>query len=351
MKSIHILALIAVFTTAASAQCSCSSGDYDCLNKCVSEGNSCISSCRDNNCYFDCIANYWPGIQQERAKVSKEDPIPSKGSPGQELLLEKPAIEEPATEEPATEEPATEEPATEEPTTEESSKEKASQETSAHISSTQNRATPTRISRYNPNAPTPIVIESIKSTSNDMPKATSMIAPVDILEATSPTESDKPSSESEDSVDSDTLKDTSAANDDSEMDSDTPSITTSDAVVTPSKTPFVEESITDVLATEAFSTEIPIVVSISTSPMSPMITAIVTASANSYATANPSSMASSFASSWTSLRPTHTMSGQTSSARSSAIATSTEGAGVVNSASMSMLLTFVSISIGAYLFQ
>ncbi|SAL99725.1 hypothetical protein [Absidia glauca] len=46
---------------ATSAACDCEATDQTCIDKCVTEANSCVTSCKgETNCYEKCIDNDWP---------------------------------------------------------------------------------------------------------------------------------------------------------------------------------------------------------------------------------------------------------------------------------------------------
>ncbi|CAO0796792.1 unnamed protein product [Mucor circinelloides] len=63
-------ALIYLFVQ-VDAACNCSPSDTSCLQKCVTDGQQCISSCDgDNSCYNSCIENHWPGQSDSSATTT-----------------------------------------------------------------------------------------------------------------------------------------------------------------------------------------------------------------------------------------------------------------------------------------
>ncbi|KAI8093259.1 uncharacterized protein BX664DRAFT_384714 [Halteromyces radiatus] len=70
-----ILSLITVSYVVAS--CECEPTDQSCIDSCVTEANSCVTSCKgDTSCYEECIDNKWPSGQmfhkQDMSSASAE---------------------------------------------------------------------------------------------------------------------------------------------------------------------------------------------------------------------------------------------------------------------------------------
>ncbi|KAL0095852.1 hypothetical protein J3Q64DRAFT_1827758 [Phycomyces blakesleeanus] len=55
-----ISALVLAIAVSAVAACDCKADDHTCLSKCVTDANSCITGCRDDQCYRNCVNNKWP---------------------------------------------------------------------------------------------------------------------------------------------------------------------------------------------------------------------------------------------------------------------------------------------------
>ncbi|KAI7897123.1 uncharacterized protein EV154DRAFT_490527 [Mucor mucedo] len=60
--TILLLSACIVLFSQVQAACLCDASDTTCLQKCVNDGQACVTGCSgDNACYDQCIANFWPG--------------------------------------------------------------------------------------------------------------------------------------------------------------------------------------------------------------------------------------------------------------------------------------------------
>ncbi|KAL0085858.1 hypothetical protein J3Q64DRAFT_1848509 [Phycomyces blakesleeanus] len=80
MKLTTVLLSLALSAASCSAVCNCLATDQTCLNKCVTDGNNCVTACKENTvCYQNCIGNNWPsaGITTGSWSQPIATPLPS----------------------------------------------------------------------------------------------------------------------------------------------------------------------------------------------------------------------------------------------------------------------------------
>ncbi|KAI8141039.1 hypothetical protein BJV82DRAFT_186786 [Fennellomyces sp. T-0311] len=77
-RLLTVMLLLAVALAVCYAKCDCDAQDQDCVRKCVTDADVCITNCKgDTVCYEGCIGNKWPTDESIHVQAASGSSMPT----------------------------------------------------------------------------------------------------------------------------------------------------------------------------------------------------------------------------------------------------------------------------------